>query len=174
MIEELVYDGFHKIKRITAMLKGKEVFREKLILKDAVAALVIDADNKIALVSQYRPTAKKNTLELPAGLMDKPNLSKIEVLLEELQEECEIEKEDILKVSETPYHDYFMVAGSSDARISLYEIRVTKQFNKKVADVDVDEVIWVSLEEMKQLIDLGEIADSKTILTYYYAKSILQ
>lgn len=166
--EKLVYDGFHKVVEIETEMKNQKVIREKLLVKSAVAGMVVDEDGKIGLVTQYRPVIEQYTKEIPAGLLDKSGLTSTEILIEELLEECEIPKEDILSISEKPVHEYYMMAGSSDAFISLYVVHVKKQENKVVSDADVDSVEWVDLPTMNAFIQDGIIADGKTILTYHY------
>lgn len=169
--EKLVYDGFHQVFQIEDVVKGKKVKREKIMFKSAVAGIVIDENNRIGLVSQYRPVIEKQTWELPGGLQDKEGLTPLQVLMEELEEECGIKTSDILSASVTPVHEYYMVIGSSPANILLYEIRVKTQKNKQVNDIDVDEVIWVTLKELEQMIQQGLICDPKTIIAHYYVKS---
>ncbi|PLS18942.1 hypothetical protein CVD28_00650 [Bacillus sp. M6-12] len=166
--EKLVFDGFHKIAEIECEVKGQTVKREKLLVKGAVAGIVIDEDNRMGLVSQYRPVIKQQTKEIPAGMLDKEGLTPKEILIEEIMEECEIPREEILSVSDKPIHEYFMMSGNADGTISLYEIRVKRQENKVVQDVDVDSVEWVDMDTMRQYIQEGEIVDGKTILAYYY------
>lgn len=169
-MKKLLYDGFHKIEKVISIIKGKEVVRERLIVKDAVGAILIDENDKIGLVVQYRPSANFMSTEIPAGLMDKEGLSHLEVMMEEIAEECEIPKNEILSIEEQPVHNYFMMAGSSDAIMRLYLMRVAAQEDKKVDDVDVEEVIWVTVEKMGEMIRRGEIRDSKTIISHYYIK----
>jgi ADP-ribose pyrophosphatase len=165
---KLVFDGFHKIAEIECEVKGQMVKREKLLVKGAVAGIVIDEDNRIGLVSQYRPVIKQQTKEIPAGVLDKDDLTAKEILIEELMEECEIPKHEILSVSEKPTHEYFMMSGNADGKIYFYEIHVKRQENKTVQDVDVDSVEWVGKETMQRYIQEGQIVDGKTILAYYY------
>jgi ADP-ribose pyrophosphatase len=168
---KVVFDGFHKIVEFESEVKGRTVKRESLVAKSAVAGIIIDENNRIGLVSQYRPVIQRHTKELPAGVLDKEGLSALDTLVEELMEECEISKEEILSIKENPIEPYFMMAGNTDAIISFCEIRVKAQENKKVNDADVDEVEWVTLEEMKEYISNGAICDSKTRMVYYYLLS---
>jgi hypothetical protein len=41
-MEKLLYDGFHKVTEVEVQMKGQKVKREKLGIKSAVGALVID------------------------------------------------------------------------------------------------------------------------------------
>lgn len=166
--EKIVYDGFHKIIMGETEVKNRRVKREKLIVKSAVGGIVIDEDNRIALVSQYRPVPERWTKEIPAGVLDKEGLTPVETLVEELMEECMIPKEDIISISKEPIHEYYMMVGNANATIYLYEIHVKKQENKEVTDKDVDSVEWVDVNTMKQYIDEHKICDGKTIISYYH------
>lgn len=168
MTEELVYDGWHKIAIVEAEIKGQKVMREKLVIKDSVAALVIDEKGRMGLVRQYRPTTGEYLWEIPAGVMDKPHLNQIDTIMEELQEECEITESDVNYIVEKPIYNYFMMAGSSDAKMSIYKISVKEQTDKLVSDADVEEVRWFTNREIASMIESGVIQDSKTMLTALY------
>lgn len=168
MTEKLVYDGWHKIALVEAEIKGQKVMREKLVIKDSVAALVIDENGRMGLVRQYRPTTGEYLWEVPAGVMDKPHLNQIDTIMEELQEECEIMESDVNYIVEKPIYNYFMMAGSSDAKMSIYKISVKEQKDKLVSDADVDEVRWFTKREIASMVESGVIQDSKTMLTTLY------
>ncbi|WP_242939282.1 NUDIX hydrolase [Tepidibacter thalassicus] len=160
----LLYDGWHKIEEIIANIKGREVKREKIIIKGGVSGIVINRDNKVLLVKQYRPCVGHYTYELVAGCIDK-DISNKEILLEELQEECEITKDEVISISEKPLVEYYMMCGSSDATMSIYLVKVdSKSINKKVDDVDVEEIVWVTVQEMEEMKEKGLIKDGKTII----------
>ena len=175
-MSRILYEGFHRIEEVDAVMKGKVVKREKLFIYPAVAGIVIDENKRIALVKQYRPVIGRDTLELPAGILDKPHLTPLETLIEELAEECDLTMDDLLKVGPEPLHEYFMTVGSSDAKMRIYEVRVRNQgeTSKLVDDVDVDSVEWLTYEEMEAHIANGDIADNKTILAYYMLPMLLE
>jgi hypothetical protein len=77
-IERLVFDGFHKVYEVEAKLKGNLVKREKVMFKSGVAGIVLDENNRIGLVSQYRPVVEKQTFQIPAGLQDKEGLTPLQ------------------------------------------------------------------------------------------------
>lgn len=164
----LVYDGFHKIEEFMANMKGVPKKRERVLLKSAVAAVITDINQRIALVYQYRPCTGEKLYELPAGLIDKEGLSSEEILIEELREECGIENNMIQSISSTPIHHYYMVCGSSDATMSLYRVRLnTSGISKEVPDADVEMVEWFSIDQLGELIEKGTVKDAKTIMSYY-------
>lgn len=174
--EKVLYKGFHTITEVEATMKGRVVKRERLGLKSAVAGIVIDEKGRIGLVSQYRPVVAMRTWELPAGVLDKPHLTPKEVLLEELEEECCITSEQVLKVDEHPYiEDYFMVIGSSNANITFFTVHVSAQDDKQTEDDhDVDEVKWFTVEEFGSLVRTKQIKDGKTLIGYFMYKELLK
>lgn len=170
-----LYDGFNKIEEIEAVVKGKKVKREKLILHGAVAALVTNEHNEMLLVKQFRPIIGENVFEIPAGIMDK-NKSEKETLIEELMEECNVSPNDIVEFIDKPIRKYRILINSSDAILSLYKVKVENSTNKViyVEDNDVDFAEWFTLEEVDQKISSFEIQDPKTIIAFEYLKNSLQ
>ncbi|HCC07567.1 MAG TPA: hypothetical protein DEP72_05350 [Clostridiales bacterium] len=169
-MDKIVYNGFHKVWQTEVEIKGVKRIYEKLDIHNAVAGLVTDEDGKICLVTQYRIGAGRNIKEIPAGLIDK-NLTNKEVLIEELIEECEIDEKDITYISENPILSYFMVVGSSECILEIYEVKVKRQHTKTVNDVDVELVEWITEEQFDEHVKNGEIVDNKTLLSYYYMKN---
>lgn len=170
-MNNVLYDGFHRIEEVKLKRNGKTVIREKLILKDAVAGIVTDEHNQIAIVTQYRPNLQVKTKEIPAGVLDKPQLTPTETLIKELEEECHIKQSDILSISDKPVYHYYMIGGNSDAKIQLYDVKVKSQgFVKKNIndDNDVELVEWITLNELQQLVDSHVIDDPKTIIAFHY------
>lgn len=171
--EKVIFNRFHQIILLETEMKGKKVTREKLVLKNAVAAIVIDEKNRIGLVRQFRPTINAHIWELPAGVLDKPHLTPLETLLEELEEECAISDNQVLSYTEKPIRKYYSLVGSSDAQISLYIIHVSEQENKVIEDADVDEVRWFTLAEIRELERENHIVDGKTLIGYHIFKDMI-
>jgi len=169
--KKFLYKGFHSIEQLDAIIKGEPKVIEKLGLKSAVAAIVTDAEGKTAFVKQYRPCVDAICYEMPAGLMDKDGLTSKEILTEELWEECEIDPADIVYFSDEPIHSYYMVCSSSDAKMSLYRVKLRSiQHSKAIGDEDVDSVEWLTPEEFEQLARRGEIKDPETLIAYLYMR----
>lgn len=169
-----VYDGFNKIDIIEVEMKGRLVKREKLILPDAVAGLVVNQNGEMAIVHQFRPSIASNSMEIPAGILDK-KLTNVQILHEELYEECGIDPSDIVYTSPKPIDKYYINIGSSDAVIELYLVRVknVKAKRVKVKDPDVDFVSWKTLAEMQELSDNGKLRDPKTIIAFNFFKEMM-
>jgi 8-oxo-dGDP phosphatase len=86
---EAVYEG----KMITVYrdtlrnADGREMLREVVIHPDSVAIVAVDDEDMVVLVRQYRHPVGAELLELPAGLMDEPGESPLQVAQRELAEE---------------------------------------------------------------------------------------
>ena len=170
-MQDIVYSGFHTVKRLKTRIKGKDKIIESLGVKSAIGAIVIDSIGNICLVKQYRPCINETTYEIPAGLMDKEGKNPIQIITEELYEECDISKKEIEYIR--PICEYYMLCGSSDAKMQLYYVGLnTEKHSKKVSDNDVEEVIWFTMDEFKVLCMSGIIKDSKTMMCYYYLQTL--
>ena len=102
MVEEkLIYDGYVKIYDVRKEKDGKVIEYTKVHLRGASCGIVINEEGKMALVTQYRPIIGMETLEVPAGTLDK-GISPKEIIIEELEEECGIAKEDIISITDKP------------------------------------------------------------------------
>lgn len=171
-MRKTVYQGFHTVEKIEVEIKGRNRVIEKLGIKNAVAAIVTDLDGKIGLVKQYRPCIDEVMYEIPAGLRDKDWLSNREILIEELEEECEISRGFISYISDEPLYTYYMLCGSSDANIEIYRVKLRNvEYSKEVEDVDVEKVEWLSFLEFEELVQQGKITDSKTLISYFILKN---
>ena len=165
MRDQLVYNGFYGIEVIEREIKGRVRVFERLKIRNAVAALVIDSENKVGLVSQYRPCVNGYMLELPAGLMDKFGLDEREILIEELYEECGIHEKDIKMISSTPFANYYPLCGGSDTRLEIYLVFLNcKGAQKFVNDAEVEFVQWLDRKDIEILLRNNKIQDGKTLI----------
>ncbi len=169
---KLVYDGYVKIYDCEREKDGvKETFT-KVALRGASAGIVINELGEMALVKQYRPILGRITLEIPAGTLDK-NISKQEIIIEELEEECGITKEDIIEISSEPILTYNIIENMSDGEMHIYLIKVkTKQTTPKEED-EVEEVNFYKIEEIEKLIKNRTITDPKTLIAFYLYKDMI-
>ncbi len=164
----ILYNGWIKIKEIT---HANRKF-EKLETYDAVSALVTDLNNKILLVKQYRPCLDAYTYEIPAGCVDKLKTMK-EILFEELEEEANIKKSSIL--CSRLIDSFNMMSGLTNAVMYVYKVCVNiKGVNQKINDIDVEEIIWVTFDELQEMILRNQITDAKTKIAYYkYSQDLI-
>ena len=170
---KLIYDGYVKIYECERENNGKIDKFTKVHLRGASGGIVINEEGKMALVKQYRPILGRDTLEIPAGTLDK-GISKKDIIIEELEEECGIKKDDILFISDEPLITYKIIENMSDGEMHLYLIKVKDVQSKPMDEDDVDEVNFYTLEEIESLIGRRIITDPKTLIAFYLYKDTLK
>lgn len=159
----MLYDGWLKISERIYKDRPFELLEDQ----EAVGALVVDIQGKILVVKQFRVPLMRESLEIPAGCLDKEGLTPEEIMAEELEEEANLKVDpSALKLLLTILPNI----GISKSRYFLYswafpDVGVDSLI---LEDADVTERLWLSLEEFKEKIDQGEIMDAKSILAYYY------
>ena len=174
MVEEkLIYDGYVKIYDVRKEKDGKVIEYTKVHLRGASCGIVINEEGKMALVTQYRPIIGMETLEVPAGTLDK-GISKRDIIIEELEEESGIPRENILSISEEPVLTYKIIENMSDGEMNIFLINVKTRNNKPKEEDDVDEVNFYTLEEIESLINKRIVTDPKTLISYFLYKDMIK
>ena len=129
------------------------------IAHDGAAAIVpVLDDGRILMVSQYRNTAQRAMLEIPAGKKDSPDEAGDACAARELQEETGYRAGKLEKLTTI----YPSVAYCGET-IDLY---AASQLTPASQHLDEDEYLNVeayTLDELVQLIMNGTIDDAKTI-----------
>ena len=174
MVEEkLIYDGYVKIYDVRKEKDGKVIEYTKVHLRGSSCGIVINEEGKMALVTQYRPIIGMETLEVPAGTLDK-GISPKEIIIEELEEECGIAKEDIISITDKPVLTYNIIENMSDGEMHIFLIKVKTRNNKPKEEDDVDEVNFYTLEEIESLINKRIVTDPKTLISYFLYKDMIK
>lgn len=163
---QMIYDG--KILQLTRdeveCKDGGHAYREVVHHHGGVCVLAIH-DHKIILVKQFRYPNKINTLEIPAGKLEKDEDTQY-CAFRELEEETSYRAEDmkfIMKFLPSP--------GYTSEWLYLYEainIKAVHDALKGDEDEFID-VIEMDLNEAYQKILDGTIVDAKTIIAIMYA-----
>jgi ADP-ribose pyrophosphatase len=162
-----VYDGWLKVFKRKVGEKTYDILQDY----DAVAAVVVNEYNEILLVKQFRPALMEETLEIPAGCLDIEGEDEKASIVREILEETGLR----IKSEEVKYIlSYKPMVGFSNSLMKLYLINVKKDMVKlgRVEDEDVYEVLWMDIDKLGQDISQGKNLDIKTILAYYYLKSL--
>lgn len=166
MKDNIVYDGWLKVYKRKIKNKTYDILNDH----DTVSAIIINEYNDILLVKQFRPALMEETVEIPAGTIDKKDESANMCIAREIKEEAgiSIKPEDLKLVG-----SYKPMIGFSNSLMKVYFVKVLKsdlKFNS-IKDEDVYEVFWMSFYELEQKIFEGKILDVKTIVAYYYIKT---
>lgn len=169
MEDTCIYDGWLKLYKRNINGKNYEVVKNH----SAVSAIVINEFDEILLVKQFRPSIMKETLEIPAGLLDIEGEGIEQCLVRELKEETalDIKKEEVEKIV-----SYKPILGFSASTMHMFKVKVSKNaFNsERIEDVDVTGGAWVPFKEFENMVMQENIVDDKTIMAYFYLKSMVK
>ncbi|GGA22607.1 NUDIX hydrolase [Paenibacillus physcomitrellae] len=139
---------------------GSQGKREIVKHPGAVAVLAAH-EGKLLLVDQYRQAMGRCELEIPAGKLEKGE-DPMEAAKRELEEETGYRCGTIRLL-----HSFYTSPGFADEIIHLY---VAENLTEGEVSPDEDEfleIYRVTLEEARQFIAEGRIADAKTLLAVY-------
>lgn len=163
---EVIMDG--KIMTVTKekvlLEDGNTAYREVVYHHGGVCILAIK-DNKILLVKQFRYPNRINTLEIPAGKLEKDEDTR-ECAFRELEEETNRRAKDmkfLFKFLPSP--------GYTSEWLYIYEAIDFKEVEDSL-DGDEDEfidIVEMDLEEAYQKVLDGTIVDAKTVIAIMYA-----
>lgn len=143
---------------------GRTVEREVVGHPGAVVIVPLLDDNRIALIRNYRIALDATLFECPAGTLEPP----------EPPESCAsrelIEETGFRAATIIPLGWFYTTPGLTDEKMFAF---VAKDLTPVGQDLQDDECITVSpvpVDEAFAMIDRGEIADAKSILSLLLAR----
>lgn len=147
---------------------GRIVQKDLVAYPEAVAVIpFIDPDN-IILVRQFRYPVGKVLYEIPAGKLDSPDEDIKKAAERELQEEIGYYAEKLLYLV-----SYYSAPGYSSEKLHIFKAENLKESVLKPDEDEFIEKEVVSLKKAYEMIDSGEIEDSKTLVALLYIKCFL-
>lgn len=161
------YKSRFSIDELTIKNKsGKEIKREVMVRKDAVAALVYDTVlDKYIFVEQFRPGSGSSILEIVAGTLDKEGENPEDAIKREIEEEIGYKTDSIEYIDEC-----YMSPGGSTELIYVYYCEVSEKISKggglEEEDEEIDIVALTKEEVLKT-----KFRDAKTLIGVSYLKS---
>lgn len=131
------------------------------------AVLPVLDDGRILLIRQLRPAVGGRVLELPAGRLE-PGEPPEACAWRELQEEVGYRPGRLERLGEI-----FSSVGFCNERIHLFVARELEPVAQALEPDEFLEILPLTLAEALQLLDRGELPDSKTALALLlYARSL--
>ncbi|MCL5025909.1 MAG: NUDIX hydrolase [Chloroflexi bacterium] len=158
---EQVYDGRVVSLRLdrVRLPDGREVTREVVEHRGAVAIVPVEDDGQIVMVRQYRTPAGKILLEIPAGSMEEGE-DPHACAQRELEEETGLTA-DVLE----PLTFFYSAPGYCTEVIYLYhQARGLRPASRQADDDENIVVERVSLLQALAMVQMGEICDAKSIV----------
>lgn len=169
LASQQIYKGHAINIRVDTVEKanGRKTTRDVVEHNDCVAVVVLDEQDNILLVRQFRHAVDKFLLEVPAGGID-PGEEPPDSVRRELQEEIGYLPRRIDKLG-----GFYSVPGYGTEY--LYCFLATDLVPSRLVAEDTDdiELVRVSPDDIPRLIASGEICDGKTIaalLTFLSAR----
>lgn len=162
----LIYDG--KIMQVTReeveLENGEHAYREVVYHHGGVCILAVK-NHQIILVKQFRYPNRIQTIEVPAGKLEKDEDPQ-DCAFRELEEETNNRARDmkfIMKVLPSP--------GYTSEWLYLYEAIDFEEVNDALAGDDDEfiDIIKLDIDEAYQKVLDGEIVDAKTVIAIMYA-----
>ena len=136
----------------------------------AVAVVAADEDNRLYLLNQWRQTAGKRLVELPAGLLDVAGEDPLEAAKRELVEEAGLEAESWSLLT-----DMFSSPGFAEEAVRIYLARGLRAVDKPEAhDEEADMTAsWIDVEEAVAMALRGEILNGIALSGILLAAEVL-
>ena len=138
---------------------GRITQRIRIDHPQAAAIVPFVSQNEIIMVRQYRYALQRETLEIPAGKLDKGE-SPEECIKRELIEETGFEAGSVEWL-----YTYAPALGYSNELIHLYAGRDLKKLEESIDEHEISSVEILTLEEVAGLIRDHRILDSKTLIS---------
>ena len=136
---------------------GRKTTREIVEHSDCVAVVVLDDQDNVLLVRQFRHAVGKFLLEIPAGGID-PGEEPIDCVRRELQEEIGYLPRRIDKLG-----GFYAIPGYGTEYLHCYLAADLVPSRLIAEDTEGIEIIPVPPDQIPQLIASGEICDAKSI-----------
>ncbi len=113
---EVIYEGkiFNVEKHVVSLPNGGTSVRELVYHNGAVAVLVVDEDDRIVLVEQYRKAFESMSLEIPAGKLEVGE-EPLASAKRELEEETGYTAETLEKI-----FSFYGAPGFCSERVDVY------------------------------------------------------
>jgi len=150
-----------------SLRNGKITKRIRIDHPQAAAIVPFVSDKEIIMVKQYRYALQRETLEIPAGKIDKGE-SPEECIKRELIEETGFE----VKFIEWLY-TYAPAIGYSNELIHLYSGRDLHEVATEIDEDEISSIEILALDEVIGMIRDHKIIDSKTIIALSFIKPFL-
>ncbi|NLJ97918.1 MAG: NUDIX hydrolase [Tissierellia bacterium] len=169
MKTDKIYEGKMVNLRIdTVELPDKKYSKREIVEHPgSVGIIPITDDGSMVLVRQFRKPIEKNLLEIPAGKIE-INEEPKETALRELSEETGYMANKMEYLFE-----FYTSPGFSDEKIYLF---LATDLLKGEANPENDEYIEVEklkIEDLVDMVEKGEINDSKTIISILCAEKYI-
>ena len=135
---------------------GQRTTMEVVKHNDVVAMVAVDHQNNVLLVKQYRHSAGKSLIEIPAGGIE-PGEQPLNAVRRELQEEIGYLPRNIVSLG-----SFYAVPGYSTQYYYCYLTTDLIPSQLTADDTESIEIVKIPLNQLERRICSGEIGDAKS------------
>ncbi len=148
---------------------GNDGIREIAVHPGGAVVVPVKNDGKIVMVKQFRYPFQKFLIELPAGKLDKGE-DPLNCAVRELEEETGFKTDSVEKLGAI-----YTTPGFCTEILHIYlaENLIPGNHNREEGEYGM-QILEYSLEEIEEMINSGEIVDSKTICGIHYLSNKLK
>lgn len=159
LTSETVFSGrLIDVRRDTVRLPNDDTTTREIVVHPEVVAMVpVLDDGRLVLVRQYRKAVDRVLLEIPAGGID-PGETAEEAARREMIEETGYRVGSLRLLT-----SFYTSPGFTTENMHLFLVENLKP-GEATEQADQIEVVTLSLRESMQRIEVGEIADAKSML----------
>ena len=169
MKSEKIYEGKIVNLRIdTVELPDKKYSKREIVEHPgSVGIIPITDDGYIVLVKQFRKPVEKSLLEIPAGKIE-INEEPRQTALRELGEET-----GYISNKMEYLFEFYTSPGFSNEKIYLFLATELVKGDANPGHDEYIEVTKIKIEDLVDMVNRGEINDSKTIIGIFYAEKYI-
>ena len=170
--EETKYEGprFNVVQRIYEDDKTqKQYIRDSVELLPAAMILPITKNNEVVFIKQFREVLGKETLELPAGIIEAGE-EPIVAAKRELEEET-----GLIAGTIEPLTEVFSSCGYSNEKLYMYYAKDLSLGQKRLDDDEhIGDIVKIPMDECIELVKKNyfEHANQNVCLMQYYLKYV--
>jgi 8-oxo-dGDP phosphatase len=154
------------------MIDGTTADREYTVHPGAVAVVVLDDQDRVLTLRQYRHPVRLVMVELPAGLLDKPGEHPLEAAKRELYEEAHLQAADWRVLI-----DYYNTAGSSDEALRIFVARGASQADgeRYVGEGEEAGIVlgWVPRADLLAAVLAGDVTTASVVASVCALTTVL-
>jgi ADP-ribose pyrophosphatase len=155
-----IYQGRIFDVRVDDVRNGEDEYKREVVIHRGSAVIVpVFEDNTIGMVRQYRHAAGEYLLEIPAGSLDKGEISPEACAHRELEEEIGVVADTLEQIA-----SFYVSPGFLTEKMFVY---LATDLTKTEQNLEIDEILEVerhTFPEAFGLIRSGGILDAKTML----------
>lgn len=150
---------------------GEESFTREIVRHAGSVAIVPFTGSEVVLIRQYRPAVERWLYEIPAGKMDVEGEDPAQTAIRECVEETGLRPGKVQQL-----HEFYNSPGFLDEHTFLFWGSELEQVERapQGAEERHAEIVKMTMQDVEESLEAGEIVDAKTIIGLYAFRRRMQ